>query len=337
MKRNKKDHKTAVTTLKKDVDSLGGRKSSSSGSEDRLKQRELQLQQHIQQGENVIADITAEIEALGDVPEEEQQQAMAKKARWDSAREANFASQEDLANIKKANDRKLAAVLSDLSSAVQKRDRLQARQTKLAEQYDRLALETAQGADARARRESERATRASQRSHIEQQYIAQIEAFERQTRELTVKMTNTLQATNHLNALYSQVTPLHVTTAHQMAPPGSSGSGPSTPEGPLPGTGARGYRHSIASPFAVSQFPAFFSSPGAAGMAGSMAAEGGRARSSSMLSTVSGFTDDMGLTGGPAQERKHSDGSGSGSDPPSPLGGRGGRGATAGGNKMGYR
>jgi hypothetical protein len=156
-----------------------------------------------------------------------------------------------------------------MANTVQKRERLQQRQSRLNEQHDRLVTANAEGFTAKQRREQERAALRQQRVEVENQYRSNINGFERRTEDYNLSTIQMSQTIHQYEELIAQ-------SQHHM-------SVPTTPEGPLPGTSMSPH----ANPFASFTFPSLNShvnsTPGSV--------RGGRGRSSSMLSNISGFTD----------------------------------------------
>ena len=201
LKRARKDHKTTISALKKEVDNLASRKASTLGNDDKLRQRELQLQQHIQHIESATSSIADDIDVLGNIPKEDQTKATESKARWEIAREADAASRAELKSNKRECESELDVVRGDVASALQKRDRLQARRAKLTEQHDRLVAKNNEDAENRARLADQMAAQDAHRANIEAQYITSIEACERQTFELSQKTQAAMQQLQQLEAL----------------------------------------------------------------------------------------------------------------------------------------
>ena len=204
MKRTRKDHKLALSSLKKEVENLIGRKTSTIGNDDKLRQRELQLQQHIQHLENATSTIAAEIDALGQIPEEDRIKANKAKARWEAARNAYAASRAELDSSKRKSENELDAVRAEVASALQKRDRLQTRRAKLTEQHDRLVTKNSEDAENRARMATQIATQDAHRANVESQYIASIETCERQAAELSQKTQAAVQQLQQIETLLAQ-------------------------------------------------------------------------------------------------------------------------------------
>jgi hypothetical protein len=271
LKRNKKDHKTAIGTIRKEVETLGSRLANAGGSDERQRQRVLQFTQSIRQAEDTAAEYAIQAEKLGDIPEEKTREAAAKKAAWKNERDNKNAISSDFDNAKAEIERQIQSLESDMSAAIQKRDRLQHRQVKLHEQHDRLVTANAEGFTAKQRREQERSALRHQRADVESQYRGNINSYERRTEELNMQISQTLQTIQQLEELLVQQSQQHMSV-------------PTTPDGPLPGTSMSPY----ANAFTSFTFPSLNSHMNGS-TPGSM--RGGRGRSSSMLSNVSGFTD----------------------------------------------
>ncbi|KAI4634519.1 uncharacterized protein J4E88_001465 [Alternaria novae-zelandiae] len=270
LKRNKKDHKTAITNIKKEVDTLGNRLANAGGSDERQRQRVLQFTQNIRQADDAAAEFSLQAENLGSIPEDEAKEAAAKKAEWKKERDNKNAVACEFDKTKEEIERQVQSVESDISTAFQKRERLQQRQTRLNEQHDRLVTANAEGFTAKQRREQERAALRAQRAEVEHQYRSNINGYERRTEEQNMSTSQILQTVQQYEELLLQ-------QAHQHM------SVPTTPEGNLPGTNMSPHGNG----FSSFTFPSMHSHMN--GTPGSM--RGGRGRSSSMLSNVSGFTD----------------------------------------------
>ncbi|CAN9413110.1 unnamed protein product [Alternaria alternata] len=251
LKRNKKDHKTAITNIKKEVDTLGNRLANAGGSDERQRQRVLQFTQNIRQAEDAAAEFAVQAENLGSIPEDEAKEAAAKKAEWKKERNNKNTVASEFDKTKEEIERQVQSVESDISTAFQKRERLQQRQTRLNEQHDRLVTANAEGFTAKQRREQERTALRAQRAEVEHQYRSNINGYERRTEEQNV-------ATSQILVTVQQYEELLLQQAHQHINGLSNFTFPSM------------HSHMNGTP-------------------GSM--RGGRGRSSSMLSNVSGFTD----------------------------------------------
>ncbi|KAJ4290897.1 hypothetical protein N0V90_010093 [Kalmusia sp. IMI 367209] len=269
LKRNKKDHKAAITTIKKEVDTLGTRLANAGGSDERQRQRVLQFTQNIRQADDAAADIAIKIEGMGDIPADEVEEAATKKREWKKERDNKESVSTEFDSVKAEIERQVRSVESDIASAVQKRERLQQRQVKLNDQHDRLITANREGYTAKQRKEQERLALQQERMQAESQYRSNINSFERRANEYHLSTSQIMQTIQHFETIIQQ--------SQQMPVPG-------TPDGPLPGTnGMSPHAH----PFNSFTFPLYNnhvnSTPGSL--------RGGRGRSSSMLSNISGFTD----------------------------------------------
>jgi hypothetical protein len=272
LKRAKKDHKTAITAVKKEVDTLTNRLANAGGSDERQRQRVLQFNQNIRQADDAAADFALQLDAMGEVPEDEVDEAATKKRAWKQERDHKNAVTAEFEAAKSEVERQAKDVESDITSVLQKRERLNQRQTRLNEQHERLITANREGFSAKQLRESNRQADIQHRMNMENQYRSNINSYERRTNEYNLSTSQTIQAIQHYEALL----------LHEAQQPLSV---PTTPEGPLPGTTNGMSPHANA--FTSFTFPSLTaqvnSTPGSI--------RGGRGRSSSMLSNISGFTD----------------------------------------------
>lgn len=272
LKRNRKDHKTAITAIKKEVDTLSGRLANAGGSDERQRQRVLQFNQNIRQADDAAADFALQLDALGEIPQDEVDEATTQKKAWKQERDHRNAMSCELDTVKGEFERQASAVETDIATALQKRERLDQRRTRLNEQHERLVTANIEGYSAKQRREQERQATLQDRINVENQYRSNINGFERRTHEYSISTAQTMSTIQHFETMI---------LAAQQQPP----SMPTTPDGPLPGTTSSMSPHANA--FTSFTFPSLTaqvnSTPGSI--------RNGRGRSSSMLSNVSGFTD----------------------------------------------
>ena len=278
LKRNRKDHKTGITAVKREVDTLSNRLANAGGSDDRQRQRVLQFNQQIRQADDAAADFALRIDSLGEIPEDDVDKATMKKRAWKQERDHKNVVAAEFESAKNEVERQANAVETEITSVLQKRERLQQRQTRLNEQHERLIIANKEGFSAKQRREQERQALIQERVNIENQYRSNINSYERRMNELNISTSQTMQTLQHYEAMLLQ----------QSQQPQSV---PTTPEGPLPGTLNSMSPHANA--FTSFTFPSLSAqvnnTPGFNSTPGSI--RGGRGRSSSMLSNVSGFTD----------------------------------------------
>lgn len=271
--RHRKEHKAAITAIKKEVEALNNRLANAGGSDERQRQRALQFNQNIRQADDAAAEFASQIESLGEIPQEELDDAAAKKKAWKKERQHKEAVTAELEKTKAELERQAERVKSDINSVLQKRERLNHRQAQLNERHDRLVIANREGFSLKQRKEQERAAVRLERQNIETNYRTNIANFEYRTNECNVMVGQMMQSLQHYETLLQQAQQQH-----------QRESVPTTPEGPLPGT--TNFTPQPV-PFSTFAFPSLtahiHSTPGSI--------RGGRGRSSSMLSNVSGFTD----------------------------------------------
>lgn len=278
LKRAKKEHKTATSSIQKEVDNLATRLNSSGGNDERQRQKIRQLEQSIKRAEEATIDLEKQVEEFGDIPAEELKEASTKRAAWKEQKEHRAVCKKELDACKAEADRELAQVQSELAAAQQKHQRFQQRQAKYSEQHESLVSATVQGHEAQARRYFDREMLLVQRRQQEDELLRLIEKDSRQTQELLARAAHVEAQTRHLQELYARAT----------------SQPPTTPEGPLPGTRGSAGNSQLHSPFSTFQFPTI---PGPS-IADALtppnnATRTGRGRSSSMLSNISNFTDGL--------------------------------------------
>ncbi|KAK1091647.1 hypothetical protein LTR48_005875 [Friedmanniomyces endolithicus] len=254
----KRDQRGAVSDIRKEINTLKT-KLDSSGLDDKQERRIMQITQHKNQAEEATADLKREIDAFGDVPEDE------------------------VALAKAEADRELCAMKSDIEAAKSKRERMTSRHVQKAQELDKLAVKQHADTTAKQHREHERSQALQRREAEDVQFRFTISTMEAEA--------NAFEAKAH--EAYQQLAALQSWNMAMPAYPGYSS--PPTPDGTLPGTnGSLGSLSpqtngfpTYSSPHQAFQSPFHSAQPS---MSHSNS-HGPRARSSSMLSQYSGFTD----------------------------------------------
>ncbi|KAI4226552.1 MAG: hypothetical protein L6R36_003093 [Xanthoria steineri] len=185
-KRNKKDHKVATATLKKEIDKNNASIAKQNDMEKGFTSRILQLSQHCKQADEALLSISAEIESLGGIPEEEMQEWEGKKAAWETTRKQLETTKEDHLRYRSAVQQERQAADAEAGSTQQKRERLLARRTKLNDQHERMQSANSQNVDERERKEAEHAA-----------VLAGRQQYEDRTNEQMVTMGRTIQESQY--------------------------------------------------------------------------------------------------------------------------------------------
>lgn len=274
LRQQRKTHKTGLSTARKDVDGFKSRLSNSGSTDERQRAKALQYESNIRQADDAAAAAAREIQDLGDIPGEEQAEAAEKERCWRKERTEYVSAQDEFQRSKAAADREFSQVQTEVSSALQKRERLQTRLGKLNEEHERLATAKAQGQDAQNRRNYDREMRAVQRAEMEKQYDALTSQFLRRLDDTQAKNAQLFPQIQALENLYAQPQPQPIPPTPEL--PLSTINSPVSPI--RPHTMFANFNFSNSNP----------SNPNAAA-----AAAGRRERSSSLLSGVSNFTDDI--------------------------------------------
>ncbi|KAI9823905.1 MAG: hypothetical protein M1832_002223 [Thelocarpon impressellum] len=324
-KRTRKEHKSQLASLKREVDSFTSRLASSGGGDDRLRQRVLQISQHIRQAEDATGNILSHIEGLGAIPEEDARGWDQQKESWGSARQRHGDAHTEVREESKRADRHATGLRSDASSLQQKRERLQARLVKLNEQHERITEANVQGLDERERRAHESAARRKERAALEQGHFEQVNALYRTVKETQYASQQLWQQIHGIETACREQQSLQLLQQQTAAAAQSQvllvAASPPTAEGAV----AVSRKPNSSSGFV---FPAYSNSPSSQ--------QQGRQRSGSLLSMVSGPLDHTDASRPPPRptplqphgpieanaDRRRSEGSRSGSGSASGMSGR---------------
>ncbi|KAI9777938.1 MAG: hypothetical protein M1839_008473 [Geoglossum umbratile] len=296
LKRARKDYKSHIASMKKEVESYSTRLANSGSGDERQRQRVLQITQHIRQAEEAAAAMCAEIEALGGIPEEDTREWKEQRKQWEAEKQRLAAAHIDTDEVNARLERQIASAQAELAAIQQKSERLQARQVKLNEQHERITSANAKGLDEKERQAAESAAREAERVKLEQHYLEQTRHLGRQIQDYTFRSQQVWQQVRaHESALYQQKQQQVQQQSQQQQMMTQS---PTTSEGNLSTTmPSHSSRSGFGSLFA---FPSFgsqnpqISDNNLNSIPPSQPPplyREGRGRSSSMLSNISGLTD----------------------------------------------
>ncbi|KAM3422052.1 hypothetical protein BST61_g2428 [Cercospora zeina] len=256
-KKAKKDQRGAHADIKREIQNLKNKLTSSSDVDERQEKRLQQISQHKNQAEEATKEIREQIEELGDIPAQDVAASSAMRQRWQSALDSMNTAQAELDSAKADRDRDLSTIRSDITASETRRERLVGKMAQRTVEFDRLQIKQQEQMSAKQKFEFDRQQATKERENRENQLrfiIAQMEE------QIQVENTKAFSAYQESAALSTH------------PPPYSS----HTP--PLP-VGTNG-------PSAIG--PHLFGSPFSGNVNGYGAPRG---RSSSMLSQYSGFTD----------------------------------------------
>ncbi|KAL8943603.1 MAG: hypothetical protein Q9216_000968 [Gyalolechia sp. 2 TL-2023] len=183
LKRNKKEHRTAASALKREIEKLNMSITKQNDTERSLSNRHLQLSQSTKQADELFTSLSSETELVSQIPNEEMEDWKAKKGAWEDCQKQLETVKEDYHLCKTAAHQEKQAIETEASSTQQKRERLQARKAKLSEQYDRLQSANTQDLDERGRKEAEHSARLASQRQVEEKTNEQVAAVSRTIQE----------------------------------------------------------------------------------------------------------------------------------------------------------
>jgi hypothetical protein len=280
-KKSKKDQRAGHADIKREINTLRSKLDTSGGTDDKQERRLLQITQHKTQAEEASVELKERIDAMGDIPSNELADSDVKRGHWNTASSAKRAATKDLDTAKAGADRESSALKSEIAQNESKREKLVARQTQRSQELEKLLSKQEADMTAKQRRDLERAQIQNRREKDESDIRQYLAAFEH---EAQIYLQKSNDATQQIAALQSW--------SSAQPPPYPGYSSPPTPDGILSGitNGSLGSPHSNGfPPFGPLPFQSPFHSTNPS--LSNTQAGAPRARSSSMLSQYSGFTD----------------------------------------------
>ena len=313
LKRTRREHKTQTAGLRKEVNSLNARVASSGMGDDRYRQRAFQISQHIRQAEETLNTVQTRVIELGNAPQEETRQWQQAKERWEERRRQHAITRSHVVAEKAQIDRRLASLQAEANAVQQKRERLQTRLAKLVEQNERITDANIQGIQEKERRVDEQVARRKERETMEANYVEQVSSAHGTIKEIQHGSQQLWQQIHAIETSYrEQQRQLQVQQQQQQQLQNLSVLSPPTTLAPsssaslssevLPSIG-RKHTHSASATanhgnnglnnFVFPAFAAAQQAPIPSIPLGSYFREhiDNRVRSSSMISSASGFTD----------------------------------------------
>lgn len=316
-KRDRKDAKTRLHAVRKEIERLSNSLANSGGNDEKLRMKVVQSQLHAKQAEEAFETMAAELDRLQSVPDEVEREFRCAKLSWTNEKETHKSSRTAFHGVKAAAEKQLQALTAELGSLQQKHERMQSRIARLNGEAERLADANAKGLDEAQRRAREQDAKDADHARSEMLYLERIDSLS----PIIANTQNALaQLWSSISALQAQEMQMQQVQAqayaNSMIAPQPS---PTAFDAAYPwGTNTGAYSAYTTSAYA---HPAPSMTISATE---TPARRGPRGRSSSMLSGVSGFTisdDESGPATRPKtavgtereQRKEPSEGSGSGS------------------------
>ena len=277
-KKTRKDQRAIYSDIKREINILKSKLESSGGTDDKQERRLMQISQHKNQAEEASAEIKEQIDALGDIPEDEIAESETMRKKWKSASDAKTAASKDYDNAKAEADRELHALKSEILQTESKREKLASRHTQRTQELEKLMSKQQADMTAKQKRDLERTQNAQRREEEENQFHFHINTYEAEAQKLQQKAHDA----------YQEIAALQSWSTQSASYPGYSS--PPTPEGAhatvngsLNSPQSNGFPTFGPHPF---QPPLHSAQPSLSNQQAPP-----RGRSSSMLSQYSGFTE----------------------------------------------
>ena len=263
--------------LKKEIDSVETRVQSCGGYDERQRQKQFQYRQNIKQAEDSFANIADEIEHAGEVPDGERQAATDRKDTWSTQKKSHSSIRSEMEATKSNMSRQVSTARTETSQLQQKQERITARLQKLNAQREGLVAANEQDDQDQKRRDQVRMSELKKVANEKRKMQMHVQSVDNQRLNIFEQCATMEQQLQVLDGNLG------------LAMPGDAGV-PPTPEGTYSSPVYQSNRlpQAFAAGNAV-QPP--IGTPPAHSRRGSLLKQN-RVRSSSMLSNVSGFTDD---------------------------------------------
>jgi len=301
----RKEQARKLNAARKENEKIVASIASAGGNDDRLRQKIQQSNLRLKQADDQVIILTKEIDEFDSNISADTAAHSLAKSTYEEHKITYSQARSAFETFKANAERSIASLQSELTTLLQKREKQQARISKLAEQHDRITDANAKGLDEAQRKASERQVRVAERARAEMFHLERENIVSNQIAELTTSLHAVYSAIDSLNiAMQVQQqqgnngspTQMQMQLAHAL--PMQQGQGQQAytdiSEGMLP-VSSTSYAQN---PW--NSHPAYAQPPGMGGMGfgaigtGAGPSQRTRGRSSSMLSMMSGFTQSSG-------------------------------------------
>lgn len=283
-RRFRKDQKSKANAVRREIEKLSNSMATAGGNDDKLRQKIQQSNLHAKQADESVITLTAELEQLETLPEEEARHFKQAKAAWQSHKDMHKASRKDYEEFTQESKRKIAELNAEVAAFQQEKEKMQKRINNQKEKYERITDANARGLDEAQRKETERVAREQERIRTEASYNERISSLTMQTSQMQAEMNSVWENISHLQAMNMQAynaqyahNPYDANEPHhqQQQQPSSANN--------------NSYNWNPTANFNPNMsYDHYYSAPMSSNTAHN--AQRTRGRSSSMLSNVSGFT-----------------------------------------------
>lgn len=285
-KRERKELKSKLHAVRKEIERLSAGVTTAGGNDDKLRMKVVQSQLHAKQAEEAVLGMEDEVRAMEDGEEDVEEEFKKNKAAMQAEKDAHESDRRAYETAKSASEREISAIGNETQSLQQKRERYQSRISRLQGEYERLADANKTGLDEVQRRERERAAKEAEREQRERLYLERIEGQLPLIKEKQEQLQLSWASIQGLQQreLEQQVVNQQLAVQQQYAAQAAAAAAPQPSPTAFDGTyhWAGGYNTAYGGGYPTSTMP--YTGTQETGTRRE------RGRSSSMLSGVSGFT-----------------------------------------------
>ncbi|KAJ9653022.1 hypothetical protein H2198_007769 [Neophaeococcomyces mojaviensis] len=218
--KNRRNQKNALAKLDREMEAQQN-KLRSAGDDNKLRQKLLQAERSSRQHEEAASSISVQLEELETIPEEDLAEYDKKKAIFEAHTKKLSEANESLSEAKSALSHELNCAKNELTATVGRKERLTARNAKLAAEQERLMQANIQNLSEKERRAVESATREKDQQRQESEWQQRIKDLDAQM--MSVRMQN-------MN-LYREIEKFEMQQRNAML----AANGPLPSEGEFPG------------------------------------------------------------------------------------------------------
>ena len=225
-RRLRKDTKTTLTTIKRDLDLINDRVAKLGSNDRSLHSRQTQQTQHMRQADDALINISSELEAYENLPEDHSLEWRQAKFAFESERNDQSSSRQSLFRAKEASHRDSTNIQTEAFAVAQKRERLLQRTAKLSDQYGRIQSLTDQSTNGKDRHSSVLGNKVIERTQITAHYEEQIATLGRCYSEYRARFSSAWAKSQALEASFEQQSLIAshspITRSRPLTPEGDS-------------------------------------------------------------------------------------------------------------------
>ena len=187
-KRERKDQKSKVNAIRKEIEKLINSIASAGGNDDKLRQKVQQAHLNQKQADDMVSSLGVQIESLETIPTDESSTYTTSKRSYQSERDTHKQLRHEFHNAKQSIDRDVAALTNEFATLQQKHERMQGRITKLSGEHERITDANARGIDEAQRKATERQAKEAERAKMEGMYLGRLHSYNSQVETNTTHL-----------------------------------------------------------------------------------------------------------------------------------------------------